>query len=718
LREPGEAAQPAHFRVWVEPVFPKAADNRERLSFERRYRLQSTAPWIQPAKFLFVNGGGSPFEVIVDPTHLESGVHAAEVLGFEEDQEELGPAFRLPVTVIRPLRLEPTNHLSWAAEFPLKPGNIARRFFEVPQGANWAELKIRSKGVANVPPIGVSGVQLLAGARPDLVLDDWFPIRDGKEQMSRFHVTGGRTLEIVLANPAIEVSSSDPWFSLGLEFHGLKPGSSEAFFDGAARVQRVDVQAMTRPAELEPKAVLNTWRRSIPPTDADYHPLPTERDKLTEGRRLYELILSYTFDLDESASVTPRFPALYGRLYDGEFESQVRMWFDSNKRLIRVEENYHDVEPLRLGKGQHTLRLQLRYDRPDSLEKLKSLPLLLDQDLATRLTLAVCSNPDDALTGRAMFERYTLSPDESAFFYLAAPSGEQLAKAGKPGDLLIGTIRYEPEPSPLSYPLAFLVPPPEAKTSAKDSRKSPETKPLPEQLADARRDFEIAQLAKLNCPTNASLFNEQYYQLQSKYPGHLPLLAERLHCLDAEAREQHLRSVVAAADEVIQHIDTNRLASYFGLRSSPEDATTRKAHEEMQKQRDALVDALRRKATALADMEQPEKSHATNAPSSACEPPFDKAEIDRLFEETFSSLRRWVDTRQDDYVAVHRQWDWRHGRLGEALKLLRGQIEKKPTDRDLYEQQIRLLKELGWEHCVTNQERWLLRRFPKSYPRF
>src|ERR1051326_3169580 len=73
--------------------------------------------------------------------------------------------------------------------------------------------------------------------------------------------------------------------------------------------------ALKRPAELEPKAVLNTWRRSIPPTDADYHPLPTERDKLTEGRRLYELILSYTFDLDESASVTPRFPALYGRLY-------------------------------------------------------------------------------------------------------------------------------------------------------------------------------------------------------------------------------------------------------------------------------------------------------------------------------------------------------------------------------------------------------------------
>jgi hypothetical protein len=77
-----------------------------------------------------------------------------------------------------------------------------------------------------------------------------------------------------------------------------------------------------------------------------------------------------------------------------------------------------------------------------------------------------------------------------------------------------------------------------------------------------------------------------------------------------------------------------------------------------------------------------------------------------------------VDTTGDEYVGVQRHWEWRHGRLGEDLKLLRGQIEKKPTDRELREEQIRLRKELGWEHCAANVERWLLRRFPKSYPAF
>jgi len=28
------------------------------------------------------------------------------------------------------------------------------------------------------------------------------------------------------------------------------------------------------------------------------------------------------------------------------------------------------------------------------------------------------------------------------------------------------------------------------------------------------------------------------------------------------------------------------------------------------------------------------------------------------------------------------------------------------------------LKALGWEHCAANEERWLLRRFPKGYPAF
>jgi len=47
-------------------------------------------------------------------------------------------------------------------------------------------------------------------------------------------------------------------------------------------------------------------------------------------------------------------------VYDGELEGQMTMLFDTNKRLIKVNDIY--PEDVQLGKGNYTIRAQLRHD--------------------------------------------------------------------------------------------------------------------------------------------------------------------------------------------------------------------------------------------------------------------------------------------------------------------------------------------------------------------
>jgi tripeptidyl-peptidase-2 len=51
--------------------------------------------------------GERSFAIKVDPTLLEAGSHHyAEIVGIDVDQPDAGPVFKVPITVIRPLRIE------------------------------------------------------------------------------------------------------------------------------------------------------------------------------------------------------------------------------------------------------------------------------------------------------------------------------------------------------------------------------------------------------------------------------------------------------------------------------------------------------------------------------------------------------------------------------------------------------------------------------------
>jgi len=720
LREPETSRHRRDGVARVKALFPQATDSGTKLSYQARFRLESTEPWVRVAKSLFLTHGtgdsaGSSFALSVDPTGLETGVHEAEIRGFEEGREDLGPAFRIPVVVVRPLRFEPDAPPAWVETIPLKAGAIDRRFFAVPAGATWAELRVRSTGLTVERPVVIQGLQLIAGQVPQRIIEKIIALRDGRSETVQFPVTALRTLELLLAqlpDPATHGQEVE----LSLEFRGVVPTNPEIFFAGAAQAVRVQATSVLRSSSVDPKASLTTRRRIIRPDHPEFCLPDLARESLPAGRRLHRLILTYQFQMDEAGSATPVFPALSQRLYDAELGDQLWMVFDSARRLIAIGENTMKPEGIRCDPGLHTLRFQASHERLELLEQLKSLPLFLDQALDPELPLTLHADPDGPLTGPIVRSGVPAVSDwvavgDTTVRYLAAPPAEQVRQADQAGDLLLGTIRYEPEPCPVGYPLTFLIPPP---PRIVETPPPADERTIEHQLADERRDFEMAQLDRLGDEVNTAHFETRFSDLQARYPDRLPLLVARLHRLD-DGRTQQWRSVAEAADEIICRINTHGLAVYFGQRHR-EHATVRQIQDEKERERDALADALYRKARALQRLCREATDHHRVAPSS--DPPVDSADLGVLFDETISELQKWVDTTGENYVAMQVAWERHHGRLGQALRLVREQIRNRPADRALREQQTGLLTELGWDHCAQAEERWMWRRFPRDYTAF
>ncbi|MDF1702946.1 MAG: S8 family serine peptidase, partial [Planctomycetota bacterium] len=238
LREPEETDRVAVERVRVKPAFREEEDHESRIAFSMRLRLESSQPWIEVPEHLALQHGGGRFEIRVDPRELARGqVHFGEVRAIDVEHPERGTIFHLPVTVVRP---EPVVNQRWQATLPLEAGAIERKFFAVPQGATWADLRLRSVDADAKRLIVLQTQQLLPGrGTGEDVYEKYISMDPGEVSVHGFKVAGGRTLEIALAQY---------WSSLGkgtfeaeVVFHGIEPSSEVVRLDGAGIMGTVDV---------------------------------------------------------------------------------------------------------------------------------------------------------------------------------------------------------------------------------------------------------------------------------------------------------------------------------------------------------------------------------------------------------------------------------------------------------------------------------------------
>lgn len=658
LREADQSSEASTHLIHVEPVFPKDAKNAERVDFELRLALSTTADWVTTGETLFLTHGGQSFRVAVDPTNLKPGVHTAWLVGHDAESIERGPMMRLPITVIIPDAIPATTD-TVSKSVELNPGVFHRTFVQVPPGAQWANLEIQRKD-GDVPGLFVvHAVQMLDDRNyRDGEFQQYLNLDPGEKVVESFAVTGGRVMELCVCQYWSTIGANNVDFKL--TFRGVVPSDRNITLVEGTPGLRVDLTNHLQEIDLAPTASLTTHRHQVSPTNADVTALSSERDRLPDGRAIHQLKLTYEFTQGKAGGVTLRFPGTDDWLYDSPFGGHVWTVRDSHGRLVYTDDIWTD--PVSLAEGDYTVTFTLRHEDADRLSEYESMPMLVDRALDSPISVTL----SNAQWNKSAKLPATLSASAMATTYVHAPKSKPSGAVA--GDQLLGSVTYAAAPKdgvgatgrPGGFPLTMVV------TSGSASGGS-------QGVDEPADDFQKAVKA--------------------------------LHDVDTQAdRKKRLDKVVKAADVVVEMIDQDALAIHFGRRIDKDDKEAVKTRSEMESKRDNLIDALYRKGRALGFMELPEVI--------ATKPIADREKHSEQFEATYKALAQWVDPTTPDYFLLAVRRHRRNGELGEALSLLQKHMKSGPANYWHYKKRRDMLLELGWPQLADQATSNLIIRFP------
>ncbi|CAK0779170.1 hypothetical protein CVIRNUC_004710 [Coccomyxa viridis] len=774
LREPLEARQPVSVTVEVKPVIheveagepssssepldseasrssPSQADRdaeavQTRLSIEDKLLLESSQPWVHVPSSLILLSGGRSFEVKVDCSSLPEGLHFAEISASDSTAPWRGALFRVPVTVIKPARVGDSNssgpsgvasvesaerddgqHVCRLGWMEFRAGQEVRSFVAVPEGARWAELRLRAGAHEQPRGFMVRATWLQPQTRySDTESRAYISLQAHAEHTLHFRALQASTLEITLAQ---FWSSLGPGrVSVNVVFHGIEL-QDQVLLTGSRPSTKVMLRAPFQAEKLSPSAKLTTVHIPLRPSEALLAPLLGKRDALPNQRTIHSLLLTYKLTVVEAGKHTVRLPLLNNFVYDGEFEGQMTMLFDANKRLIKVNDIY--PEDVQLAKGSYTIRAQLRHDNRAWLEKLKGLVAVVERKLGDGIAVsaypsyaAFLRSPKDVVKERSLYA------GERVAMYLGPVPEDKLPKDAAPGRLLTGALALAKKgnssgEAPGRVPLRYIVPP-KADADSKEgsnSKADDEEKPKPpkERLQEAVRDSKVKMLKELkrDKEEDAEVLQSLEDDLLKEYPSHLPLLSAILASftsLPAEKQNEHLQDIVRAADAVIAAVDETALAKHLARKTPEEGPGTKQRKKQAEEQKSALVDALEKKASALLKMHPAPPGDAEAETSQDSQAPTE----DDAFVEAFKELQAWADTTEEKHALLHAKYLSRQGRHASALKALEKLTtpEEGAPSMEVLQLRAELFKKLGWHHWEKQEQDKIRTHFPPAFPLF
>ncbi|KAI8146465.1 hypothetical protein BJV82DRAFT_598642 [Fennellomyces sp. T-0311] len=745
LREHAETSQVQYLGVKVNPTFMGETDPENpkyslaKFEFDARVALVASEPWITAPDYLYLSSSGNAFQIKVDPTALtESEFHYGEVLGYDTSAPDRGPLFKVPVSVVKPI--VPAKGSIEFKNVEFGPGDIMRRFVHVPEGASYAKLTLRSKTQVDTCPARfmLHLLQLVPKKNQKnkqtygmLLGSGSFGDTSSEDQVItvRFAVRGGLNMEFALAQ--FWSSLGKHFIDLEIEFHGVRLAGNLSDGRGVVhlepQVTRLDIVAGVRQEnKVDISTSFNKLRKYLRPTEATIAPLHADRNTLPDTRVLYELVLSYTFKVDNSTTITPRFPTVMNQLYEHFLAGVFGIVYDANRKVV----GYLDVfdHSFKLDtKGEYTIMLQLTTEEESVLEKLKSTICELDMSIKS-VSFSTYGNIKDVYAGGPI-SKIQLEKHDPKVCYIAPPLKDQqwVPKEAKPGDALVGKLSFTSNKIDGGQYQAIYIIPPEQKSNSKDSSKNnnrPDDDKIKGQLTDAVRDLQISYLDKF--ADNSSVQQTLLAKLEEDYPNNIAVLQYKIdalwkaaggavECLLASSgsskklSKEKATDIINLTDKILQQIDQRPLLEFLGRHQSqsdePEDV--KEQRKEVEKKTQQIASALKNKTLAYACILTKEDT--------------------KDFEANLKAWRQWNHDDGDllsTLVKVKR--DQVNGHYGTALKAVEKYLSdlsvKSDTVADMQKAwAIRrdIYNDLGWDLWYKYDTKWsLIRRPPGGLARF
>ncbi|KAJ2497800.1 hypothetical protein GGI11_008096, partial [Coemansia sp. RSA 2049] len=596
-------------------------------------------------------------------------------------------------------------------------------------------------------------------------------------------VLGGATLEVCVAQFWNQLDRHA--VDVAVDFHGITPaGSQSARSPGGASglgaaiaingnygVVRADFSAAVRPEYgVRPKATLDVLRTALRPLSATVAPCASERDiHPASGVAIHRLVLDYALETkSDGATIRPRLPALDGKIYESWADDFALAIFDANKRRVASQISYTASVTLRR-RGSYLVRVQIRHRNEKDLEALKAAPLLVDTQLATKISIPTFPTLAAAFTGTVVGSRPAAGGGIARgatvpLFFRTELTGVPAEAA--PGDVLCGSLSLSAQTAEL--PIEYVVPAraraaekPEAASNGAAADSEAALTPAERDrraLDEAIRSLRIGWIRKAkddgvreqlvgdllasdgadaDADFRAAVLSAQLDALDPARKTHLPWSDGAR--LTAEAA----RSAVGVADRIVEL--TYPLALTVGLLQNQShqaagvgDADRRRRKQLAEAARDRLVGALTTKCRALAFLTTQPTASSRSSETSVDFVDVVSASGDGSggggggghwladYEKAVADLTRWTGEKQQDEDAqflvatlpllVAKQC---HGRA--LLSALRW-IDRAPLlesnaaeRRAMVEMRDLLVSQLGWSVWADHLRDLALVERPSSY---
>lgn len=194
-------------------------------------------------------------------------------------------------------------------------------------------------------------------------------------------------------------------------------------FRVADGIQRFEISTLSS-EEVSPSIQLKNAIVALRPTEAKIKPL-TSRDVVPDGRQIYQNVLLYSLHVTKALEVSLHAPMLSDVLYESEFESQLWTLFDNKKMLIASGDAYSSSKFTKLEKGEYAIRLQVRHEKRELLEKVNEVLMLATFKLTTPIAVDTFSSHKNAIHGTKKVSSCTMNRNDKHTVFIAPLANEK-----------------------------------------------------------------------------------------------------------------------------------------------------------------------------------------------------------------------------------------------------------------------------------------------------
>ncbi len=575
---------------------------------------------------------------------------------------------------------------------PLQQGFFTK-YFAVPAAASFAQVRIVSRGNEARRTYIVHGVQIVPKvSTKETTMYHVAQLENGQEVTYLAPLYGGNVWELVVAPYWNSMWPCE--VDVSVRFHGItvngtsSPAASVALSD-LTPMEPYNFQSPIRPSVLAPSGTLEHVHRPLVPAKSFLYPLADTRNIRPTGEVTYQLVLQYQYQVDFGTSITVHPAWLAGVLYEAEFESQLWRIYDEHKKILGTGDAWPDNVTV-TANSKVTIQLCVRHINKDSLVKLKNMPVMVKAKLPSAVAVAASPSVSAVWNGDGKVGEVQIQPGDTYTAFLPPPHSSSLPKNVQVGDVLSGSLALVGKSSPalVQYPGGeskighvqlryFVTNVPDktaqhkdqaapalgdayaalstaSSTASSSSSSSSSSASAPESFDKEKelRDMYVTYLSSSSLPADKAA-----WALENIVPGlkaeyiasNMPnsitesaglalykaiLTAAKTSTGAKKVSALAYATVVNAADELVNAVDENAIAAFFGFDNAGAEEKERKAKTEV---RDAVRGALLDKAVALVAI----ASANMRAASGASENKDAVADDVKNVEEAIKAVKKW-----------------------------------------------------------------------------